>query len=131
MKITYFKSAAEFRRWLEENHARVSELWIGFFKKDSGKVGITYAEAVDEALCFGWIDGIKKQVDELSYTHRFTPRRPKSNWSRLNVRHVERLKRAGRMAAAGLNAYLARLPERSGASSRGSHLDTSAWSFGG
>ena len=79
LNIKYFKSAAEFRRWLKVNHARVGELWVGLFKKDSGKGGLTYAEAVDEALCFGWIDGLKKRVDELSYTHRFTPRKPKSN----------------------------------------------------
>src|ERR1041385_1510827 len=97
------------------NHDRESELWVGFFKRDSGKGGLTYPEAVDEALCFGWIDGLKKRVDELSYTHRFTPRRPKSNWSRLNIRHVERLNKAGRMMPAGLKAYAAREPERSGA----------------
>ena len=114
MKIKYFKSASEFRRWLEGNHARLSELWVGFFKKDSGKGGLTYAEAVDEALCFGWIDGLKKRVDELSYTHRFTPRKPKSNWSRINIQHVERLKKAGRMTPAGLEAYAAREPQRSG-----------------
>ena len=115
MKIKHFKSASGFRRWLEVNHARVSELWIGFFKKDSGKGGLTYAQALDEALCFGWIDGLKKRVDELSYTHRFTPRRPKSNWSRINIRHAERLKQAGRMTPAGLKAYAVRKPERSGA----------------
>ena len=114
MKIKYFKSASGFRRWLEVNHARVSEIWVGFFKKDSGKTGLTYAEAVDEALCFGWIDGLKKRVDELSYTHRFTPRKPKSNWSRINIQHVGRLKKAGRMTPAGLKAYAAREPERSG-----------------
>ena len=110
----YFKSASAFRRWLEVNHARVRELWVGFFKKSSGKGGLTYAEAVEEALCFGWIDGLKKRVDDLSYTHRFTPRKPKSNWSRINLQHVERLKQAGRMTAAGLKAYAAREPERSG-----------------
>jgi uncharacterized protein YdeI (YjbR/CyaY-like superfamily) len=114
VKIKYFKSASGFRRWLEVNHARVSEIWVGFFKKDSGKAGLTYAEAVDEALCFGWIDGLKKRVDQLSYTHRFTPRQPKSNWSRINIQHVERLKKAGRMRPAGLKAYAAREPERSG-----------------
>ena len=114
MKVKYFKSASEFRRWLEVNHTRLSELWVGFFKKDSGNGGLTYAEAVDEALCFGWIDGLKKRVDELSYTHRFTPRKPKSNWSRINIQHVERLKKAGRMTPAGLEAYAAREPERSG-----------------
>jgi len=113
-KITYFKSAAAFQRWLEVNHARVSEIWIGFFKKHSGKGGLTYAEAVDEALCFGWIDGLKKRVDDLSYTHRFTPRKPRSNWSRINIQHVQRLKKAGRMTPAGLEAYAARVPERSG-----------------
>ena len=114
MKVKYFKSASEFRQWLEENHVRVSELWVGFFKKDSRKAGLTYAEAVDDALCFGWIDGLKKRVDELSYTHRFTPRQPGSNWSRINVQHVERLKKAGRMTTAGLKAYAARKPQRSG-----------------
>ena len=114
MKIKYFKSASEFRRWLEVNHGRRYELWVGFYKKDSGKGGLTYAEAVDEALCFGWIDGLKKRVDELSYTHRFTSRKPKSNWSRINIQRVERLQKAGRMTPAGLEAYAAREPERSG-----------------
>ncbi len=114
LKIQYFKSASEFRCWLEVNDARLSEVWVGFYKKDSGKGGLTYAEAVDEALCFGWIDGLKKRVDELSYTHRFTPRKPKSNWSRINIQHAERLKKAGRMTPAGLEAYAAREPERSG-----------------
>ena len=114
MRIKYFKSASGLRRWLEVNHARVSEIWVGFFKKDSGKAGLTYAEGVDEALCFGWIDGLKKRVDDLSYTHRFTPRKLKSNWSRINIQHVERLKKAGRMRPAGLKAYAAREPARSG-----------------
>jgi uncharacterized protein YdeI (YjbR/CyaY-like superfamily) len=114
VRIKYFKSASGFRRWLELNHSRSSELWVGFFKKDSGKGGLTYPEAVDEALCFGWIDGLKKRVDDLSYTHRFTPRRPKSNWSRSNIQHVDRLKKAGRMTPAGLRACRARKPERSG-----------------
>lgn len=108
MKVRYFKSAADFRRWLEANHASVRELFVGFYKQDSGKGGITYAEAVDEALCFGWIDGLKKRVDEFSYTHRFTPRKPKGNWSRVNLQHVERLKKSGRMMPAGLKAYDAR-----------------------
>src|SRR5262245_50086516 len=105
MKIQYFKSASAFRHWLEGNHARASELWVGFFKKDSSKGGLSYAEAVDEALCFGWIDGLKKRVDDLSYMHRFTPRKPRSNWSRINIRKVARLKKAGRMTPAGLKAY--------------------------
>ena len=114
MTIKYFRDASSFRRWLEVNHARMSELWVGFFKKDSGKGGLTYAQALDEALCFGWIDGLKKRVDELSYTHRFTPRQPKSNWSRINIQHVERLEKAGHMTPPGLKAYAARVPERSG-----------------
>jgi uncharacterized protein YdeI (YjbR/CyaY-like superfamily) len=114
VKIKYFKSASEFRRWLEVNHARRSEIWVAFFKKDSGRGGLTYAEAIDEALCFGWIDGLKKRLDELSYAHRFTPRKPKSNWSRINIQHVERLKKAGRMTLTGLKAYAAREPARSG-----------------
>jgi len=114
MKVRYFKSASQFRQCLEVNHARMSELWVGFFKKDSGKGGLTYAEALDQALCFGWIDGLKKRVDERSYTHRFTPRKPRSNWSRSNIQHVERLKKDRRMRPAGLKAYAARAEERIG-----------------
>jgi len=114
VKVKYFKSTSAFHRWLEVNHARVRELWVGFFRKDSGRGGLSYAEAVDEALCFGWIDGLKRRVDELSYTHRFTPRKPKSNWSRINIQHVERLIKAGRLMPAGRRAYAARKPERSG-----------------
>ena len=114
MKLRYFKSAADFRAWLEVNHASVTELWIGFYKKDSGKGGITYAEALDEALCFGWIDGIKKRVDEFSYTHRFTPRKPKSIWSLINIGHVKRLTKVGRMMPAGERAFAVRTAARSG-----------------
>jgi uncharacterized protein YdeI (YjbR/CyaY-like superfamily) len=114
VKIKYFKSAAQFRRWLEVNHAGARELWVGFYKKASGRGGLTYAEALDEALCFGWIDGLKKRVDELSYTHRFSPRKPKSNWSRINIQHIGRLKKEGRMMLAGLKAYAARAEERTG-----------------
>ncbi|MBM3840056.1 MAG: bacteriocin-protection protein [Verrucomicrobia bacterium] len=110
MKIVYFKAPSEFRRWLEANHAKVSELWVGFYKKDSGKTGITY----HEALCFGWIDGIKKRVDELSYTHRFSPRKAKSNWSLINMRRAEALKKSGRMTAPGLKAFEARDRRKSG-----------------
>ena len=114
MNIQFFKSASAFRRWLGAHHARVTELWVGFFKKDSGKSGITYAEAVDEALCFGWIDGLKKRVDEFSYTQRFTPRKRRSIWSRVNIQHVARLKKAGRVTPAGLQAFEARDPKNSG-----------------
>jgi uncharacterized protein YdeI (YjbR/CyaY-like superfamily) len=114
MKPTFFSSPEKFRRWLEQNHDRVSELLVGFHKKSSGKKSVTYAEALDEALCFGWIDGVRKNLDETSYTIRFTPRKPKSIWSNVNVNHVERLKKEGRMHAAGLEAYARRDPERTG-----------------
>lgn len=110
----YFKSAADFRAWLEANHASATELWLGIYKKDSGKRGITYADALDEALCFGWIDGVRKRVDESSFTQRFTPRKPRSNWSLINIRHVERLQKAGRMTSPGMKAFAAREVTRSG-----------------
>ena len=112
--IKFFESASAFRRWLERHHARERELWVGFFKKHSGKSGITYAEAVDEALCFGWIDGLKQRVDEWSYRQRFTPRQPRSNWSRLNILHVERLTKSSRMTPAGQKVFRERDPARCG-----------------
>ena len=114
MNPKFFSSPAKFREWLEQNHDRVSELLVGFHKKSSGKKSITYPEALDEALCFGWIDGVRKNLDETSYTIRFTPRKPRSIWSLVNVNHVERLKKAGRMHAAGLEAYARRDPKRTG-----------------
>ena len=114
MKVVFFKSSAECRRWFDRNHDKVTELWFGFYKKSSGKRGITYREALDEALCFGWIDGIKKTVDEDSYTYRFTPRKPKSVWSVINTKRAEELRKLGRMAESGLKALAARDPKRSG-----------------
>lgn len=114
MSARFFASAAGFRKWLAANHARARELVVGFHKKDSGRGGITYAEALDEALCHGWIDGVRHRLDESSYSIRFTPRRPRSIWSRVNIGHVERLRQAGRMAAPGLKAYAAREAARSG-----------------
>ncbi|HKP83900.1 MAG TPA: YdeI/OmpD-associated family protein [Pyrinomonadaceae bacterium] len=114
MKPSFFSSPEKFRRWLEQNHDRESELLVGFHKKSSGKKSITYAEALDEALCFGWIDGVRKNLDETSYTIRFTPRKPRSIWSNVNVNHVERLKKEGRMHTAGLEAYARRDPKRTG-----------------
>ena len=114
MKPTCFASAAEFRRWLEKHHATAPELLVGFYNKASGKGGLTYAEAVDEVLCFGWIDGIIKKVDADSYTHRFTPRRPGSIWSNINVGHVTRLTKAGKMRPAGLKAFRARKTHKTG-----------------
>jgi uncharacterized protein YdeI (YjbR/CyaY-like superfamily) len=105
MKPRYFKTQADFRRWLERHHADTPELWVGFFRLDSGKGGIGYKEAVDEALCFGWIDGVKKRVDEHSYTHRFTPRTRTSYWSAVNTRRMTELMQLGLVAAAGRDAF--------------------------
>lgn len=114
MKPTFFSTPEKFRQWLEKNHERASELLVGFHKKDSGKKSVTYGEALDEALCFGWIDGVRRSLDETSYTIRFTPRKPRSIWSLVNVNHVERLKQEGRMAEPGLRAYALRDPKRTG-----------------
>ncbi len=111
---TFFSSREVFRTWLERHHATAAELIVGFHKKGSGRTGLTYAEAVDEALCFGWIDGIVRRIDEASYCHRFTPRKPGSIWSNLNVSHVARLTAAGRMHAAGLKAFAARSAAKTG-----------------
>ena len=114
MKPKFFSAPEHFRRWLEQNHASAQEMLVGFHKKASGKKSITYAEALDEALCFGWIDGVRRNFDETSYTIRFTPRKPRSIWSLVNVRHVERLQKEGRMHAAGLAAFEKRDPKRTG-----------------
>jgi len=114
MKSKFFSTAEKFREWLEKNHATATEIDVGFHKKSSGKKSITYPEALDEALCFGWIDGVRRNLNETSYTQRFTPRRPKSIWSLINIKHVERLKKEGRMRPAGLAAYELRDPKRTG-----------------
>lgn len=102
MEIKYFKNQLAFRKWLKKNHDKKKEIWIGFYKKDSGKTGINPNEAIDEALCFGWIDGIRKSVDEISYTNRYTPRTTKSKWSKINTENVDRLIKDGLMTSAGL-----------------------------
>ena len=114
MQPKFFTSPEKFREWLERNHDGATELLIGFHKKSSGKKSVTYAEALDEALCFGWIDGVRKNLNETSYTIRFTPRKPTSIWSNINVKHVERLQKDGRMHRAGTEAYERRAPERTG-----------------
>lgn len=108
----FFRSGAEFRRWLARNHAKVPVLWLGYWKKSAGRKGITYAEAVDEALCYGWIDGHVKGRDEHSWVQRFTPRRPGSTWSAINLAKVARLEAAGRMAKPGLDAHRNRDPRK-------------------
>jgi uncharacterized protein YdeI (YjbR/CyaY-like superfamily) len=104
MEILRFETAVEFRGWMEKNHAAAEEIWLRYFKKASGEKTVTYAEALDVALCFGWIDGQVKPFDERSWLQRFTPRRPKSQWSKRNTSHVERLTKLGLMTAAGLKA---------------------------
>jgi uncharacterized protein YdeI (YjbR/CyaY-like superfamily) len=110
----FFASPAEFRAWLEANHAKSAELVVGFYKKGSGKPSMTWSESVDEALCFGWIDGVRRSIDAERYTIRFTPRKPVSIWSNVNIAKVEMLLREGRMRPAGLVAWERRDPERSG-----------------
>jgi uncharacterized protein YdeI (YjbR/CyaY-like superfamily) len=105
MDIKYFKSSSEFRKWLDKNHAEVNELWVGFYKISSNIKSITYPDAVDQALCFGWIDGIKKKVDEFSYTHRFTPRKSKSIWSSNNIKRVGELAKLGFMHLSGIKVF--------------------------
>ena len=114
MKPKFFKTPAEFRKWFETDHALASELWVGFYKKDSGKPSITWPESVDQALCFGWIDGIRKSIDDTSYMIRFTPRKARSIWSAVNIKRAAELIEQGLMRPAGLKAFTAREENRSG-----------------
>jgi uncharacterized protein YdeI (YjbR/CyaY-like superfamily) len=100
-KIKSFRTSAAFESWMRKNHARSDEVWLRFYKKDSGMASVTIAEALDVVLCWGWIDGIRKSVDERSYLQRYTPRRAKSIWSQVNREHVTRLTKAGRMTPHG------------------------------
>jgi uncharacterized protein YdeI (YjbR/CyaY-like superfamily) len=111
---TSFRTPAALRAWLARNHARRTELVLRCFKKHAASRGVTYAQALDEALCFGWIDGIRRGVDDDSFSVRFTPRKPRSIWSRVNIAHVKRLTETGRMQQAGLKAFAARTEERTG-----------------
>ncbi len=110
--IVYFEGPAEFGKWLEKHHASEAELWVGYYKKGSGRPSLTWPESVDEALCRGWIDGIRKSVDDRRYTIRFTPRKPGSVWSAINIRRAEELLAAGRMRPRGLEAFRARREDR-------------------
>jgi uncharacterized protein YdeI (YjbR/CyaY-like superfamily) len=101
----FFKSGDAFRAWLEKHATKERELWVGFYRKASGKRGLTYAEAVDAALCFGWIDGVKYRVDEASYMHRFSPRTAGSYWSVVNTKRMKQLIEDGLAAAPGLAAF--------------------------
>jgi uncharacterized protein YdeI (YjbR/CyaY-like superfamily) len=104
----FFRTAASFREWLGKHHATKTELLVGIHKKGSGKASLTYPEALDEALTFGWIDGVRKSFDADSYTIRFTPRRARSIWSNVNVKRVNELIAAGRMKPAGMAAFARR-----------------------
>jgi uncharacterized protein YdeI (YjbR/CyaY-like superfamily) len=114
MAPTFFKKPDDFRVWLAEHHQNHKELQVGFYKKDSGMPSLTWPESVDEALCYGWIDGVRKSLDDISYTIRFTPRKTTSIWSLVNIKKVELLTSEGRMQAAGIQAFAARKESKSG-----------------
>ena len=109
----FFAKPSEFRAWLEKHHDKAREVWVGFHKRSSGRPSITWPESVDEALCFGWIDAVRKSVDEARYTIRFTRRKPRSVWSVVNIGRVKELIKLGRMQLAGLKAFEQRTDERS------------------
>jgi uncharacterized protein YdeI (YjbR/CyaY-like superfamily) len=113
VEVLFFETPAEWRAWLEEHHATASELWVGFYKKASGRRSLTWSEVVDEALCFGWIDGKAQGIDEHRYRQRLTPRRANSNWSAVNIAKVAELRAQGRMTPAGEEAFAARRDDRS------------------
>jgi len=113
MKPTFFQSAADFRAWLDRRHATVNELLVGFYRKESGR-GITYPEALDEALAFGWIDGVRKRMNAEAYTIRFTRRKPSSTWSAVNIRRVRELTAQGLMKPPGLRAFEGRDERKAG-----------------
>jgi uncharacterized protein YdeI (YjbR/CyaY-like superfamily) len=139
----FFATPSEFRMWLEEHHDESQEVWVGFYKRSSGKPSITWPEAVDQALCHGWIDGVRKGIDDVSYIIRFTPRKPRSIWSTVNVNRVGELTRLGLMRPEGLKAFEERDLKKSGLYSyeqrKGSKLEpayenqlqanTKAWEF--
>ena len=141
--VRFFASPAEFRKWLHANHAKAQELWVGFYKKGSGRASITWPESVDEALCVGWIDGIRKTLDAQSYVIRFTPRKPQSTWSAVNIARVSELQREGRMLPAGRAAFARRTDDKSAiysyeqrktatldeAAERQFRANTKAWEF--
>ncbi|MDH3207886.1 MAG: YdeI/OmpD-associated family protein [Gemmatimonadota bacterium] len=114
MAATFFPTPHDFRNWLAEHHDQADELWVGYYKKATGRPSMTWPESVDEALCYGWIDGLRRSIDEASYQIRFTPRRRGSHWSRVNLERVTVLTAEGRVTPAGLAVYEAREPEKAG-----------------
>lgn len=113
MNIIFFENQYKFREWLENNHDKVSELIVGIYKVDSGKPSMSWSESVDQALCFGWIDGVRNTINKESYSIRFTPRKPNSIWSAINIKKVEALTNAGLMKPEGLKAFVLRKDEKS------------------
>jgi uncharacterized protein YdeI (YjbR/CyaY-like superfamily) len=114
MKPRFFRTPADLRKWFKKHHAVEKELWVGYYKVSSGKPTVTWAESVDEALCVGWIDGIRKRIDDESYTNRFTPRKSVSTWSAVNIGRVKALVDEKRMQSAGLHVFEARRENKSG-----------------
>jgi len=112
-KPVFFSSPKAFRAWLQKHHAEEHELWVGFHKKNSGRLSISWPEAVDAALCFGWIDGVRKSLDVDGYVIRFTPRKPRSTWSAVNIKRVAELTKLGLMQPAGLEPFGKRSDDRS------------------
>jgi uncharacterized protein YdeI (YjbR/CyaY-like superfamily) len=142
MQPRFFKTAAEWRAWLEKNHGAATEVWLGLRKKNSGLPSVTYRQAVDAALCFGWIDGIARGIDDKSYMQRFTPRTKRSTWSAANIARIGELKALGLMHPAGLAAFEQRDPERTnlysfeqksivfdGPEEKAFRADSGAWAF--
>ncbi|MEA2164961.1 MAG: hypothetical protein QOK37_3088 [Thermoanaerobaculia bacterium] len=113
MPPTFFATPAAFRKWLATHHDKETELLVGFYKKDSGRPSITWPESVDQALCFGWIDGVRRRIDDVSYSIRFTPRKAVSNWSAINIARVAELTKLGQMHDAGLRAFERRREDKS------------------
>jgi uncharacterized protein YdeI (YjbR/CyaY-like superfamily) len=112
-KPVFFATPDKMRAWLEKNHKNAQELWVGFYKRDSGKRSVTWPESVDAALCYGWIDGVRKSIDEISYVIRFTPRRPSSIWSAINIKRAAELEKSGLMKPAGHKAFAQRSERKS------------------
>ena len=110
---TFFSTKSEFRKWFEKNHSSAKELLVGFYKVNSKKPSITWSESVDEAICFGWIDGVRRSIDDESYSIRFTPRKPGSIWSAINIKKVETLSKQGLMHPSGLAAFAKRKENKS------------------
>lgn len=113
MEPTFFATQAAFREWLEKHHKKETELLVGFYKVNSGKPSMTWSQSVDQALCFGWIDGVRKSIDNESYSIRFTPRRRSSIWSAINIQKVEELNKAGLMTPEGQKAFDLRTENKS------------------